>query len=127
MRVAAQDDDDDDDDAKDHANGLTISTQSNEEFFLNYTLEEYMRFAARTDVKAPNVLVSEDAEDEDDEDHATGSEEEEEEEDNEMEGESDEDDDDGPEGFIEMLMGQVIHRFQTEHGRLPDDTELQAL
>jgi Family of unknown function (DUF5880) len=129
LRVAAQDDDDDDDDdAKDHSNGLHISTQSNEEFFLNYTLEEYMRFAARTDVKAPNVLVSgEDAEDEDDEDHATGSEEEEED-DDEMEGESDDDDDEeGPEGFIEMLMGQVIHRFQSEHGRLPDDTELQAL
>jgi Family of unknown function (DUF5880) len=128
LRVAAQDDDDDD--ANHHSNGLTISTQSNEEFFLNYTLEEYMRFAARTDVKAPNVLVSEDAEDEDDEDHATGSEEEEDEDDEEMEGESDDDDDDdedGPEGFIEMLMGQVIHRFQTEHGRLPDDTELQAL
>ena len=130
LRVAAQEDEGDDND-NDNNNVdnviLSVSTQSNEEFFLNYTQEEYIRFAARTDVEAPKLLVSEDAEDDNENDNDTGSEEEDEE---EMEGESDDDDDDdeeGPDGFIEMLMGQVIHRFQTEHGRLPDDTELQAL
>jgi hypothetical protein len=115
LRVAAQEEGDDD-------NVDTIANKTNEEFFLNYTKEEYIRFAARTDIEAPNAVVSEDAED--DEDDLVESDNEE----GEMEGESDEDDDeDGAAGFIEMLMGQVIQRFHQENGRMPDEAELKAL
>jgi Family of unknown function (DUF5880) len=119
LRVAAQEDDEEDEvDA--------IATKSNDEFFLNYSKDEYVRFAARTDVKAPKAAVGEDTT-EDDQVEAIESEEDEE----GMEGESDEDDDDNEDeasSFMEMLMGQVIQRFQEDNGgRMPDEMELQAI
>ena len=50
------------------------------------------------------------------------------EEDDEMEGEDDsEDEDDAAGGFMELLMSQVIQRFQQDNGRMPDEVELKAL
>lgn len=112
LRVAAEEDEND--------NVDTLASKSNEEFFLNYTKDEYMAFAARTDIEVPNNVVSEDA----DEEHDDGMESSEEE---EVEGESDEEDEDAEAGFMQMLMGQVIQRFQQENGRMPEEEELQAL
>ncbi len=115
LRVAAEDDTDETDCPVD-----TLSSKSNEEFFLNYTKDEYVKFAARTDVEGPKAVASEEVDEEDD------IESDDEEEDEEIEGESDEEDDDAA-GFMELLMGQVMQRFQQEHGRLPDEKEMQAL
>jgi hypothetical protein len=101
----------------------TLAAKSNEEFFLHYTKDSWVKFAARTDVEAPKAVVSEDMEEEEEMESDDQSEEEEE----NVEGESDEEDEDDGAGFMEMLMGQVVQRFQQEHGRLPDESELQAL
>lgn len=121
LRVAAEDEQSADEDAAID----TLAAKSNEEFFLNYTKEEYDNFAARTDVEPPKPLISEDA---DKEEEIMDSEDEEEEEEENMEGESDEEDDenDGA-GFMELLIGQVMGRFQQENGRPPDEAELLAL
>lgn len=106
----------------------TLAAKSNEEFFLHYTKDEYVKFAARTDVEAPKAVVSEDLEDEEEEEEMESEDEEASEEgEGNMEGESDEEDDADGAGFMELLMGQVMQRFQQEHGRLPDEMELQAL
>ena len=42
--------------------------------------------------------------------------------------EEDNNDEEGEEaGFLELLMGQVLQRFEQENGRMPDATELKAL
>lgn len=110
VRVAAENEEDDEE-----AN----NSKSNEEFFLPYTLEEYQAFAARTDVVAPVVSIDEDDDVENEVDEET---------DEEMEGESDSDDEDEGDAFMEMLMGQVVKRFQEENGgRMPNETEIVAL
>lgn len=116
LRVASEDETDETDGPVD-----TLSSKSNDEFFLNYTKDEYTKFAARTDIVAPEPVLNDDGADESHmESDGEGDEEE------EVEGESDEDDDDDR-CFVEMLMGQVIQRFQQENGRMPDELELQAL
>jgi hypothetical protein len=103
----------------------TSVNKSNEEFFLNYTKNEYEKFAARTDIQTVTPTKTDAAMSEDD-DEGEYSEEEEEEE--EMEGESDsEDEEDEEGGFMAILMGQVLERFQQENGRVPDEQELKAL
>lgn len=92
---------------------------TNEEFFLHYTKEEYLKFAARTDVVAPPMQPMET----DDEEESDG----EEEEDASIEGEDDEDDEEAGDAFINLLMGQVLKKFMEENGREPDEQELQAL
>ena len=94
---------------------------SNEEFFLNYTKEEYAKFAARTDVVPPNAMAEDD---EEEEEHCEESEEEEE---GSVEGEDDESDEDDGEAFMDLLMGQVLKRFVEENGREPEEQELLAL
>jgi hypothetical protein len=97
----------------------------NDEFFLNYTKEEYEKFEARTDIKTVTPTKSSMPDDEED---IEFSEEEEEAKGEEMEGEDDsEDEDDGAGGLMEILMGQVLQRFQQENGRMPDEQELAAL
>jgi len=133
IRVAAEDEDEEDDN-KDEAVVTVMAnnsseTKSNEEFFLPYTVEEYKVFAARTDVVAPVAPVEDDEDINDDEDD------DEEEEDEEMEGESDSDDDDdeadgeggGGLDIMDMLMAQVLQRFQVENDRMPNEEELTAL
>ncbi|KAL3942100.1 MAG: hypothetical protein SGBAC_003637 [Bacillariaceae sp.] len=94
----------------------------NDEFFLNYTKEEYEAFAARTDVVP--VAVSPTNSDEVMSEEEVASEEEEEE---EVEGEDDSEDEDEAGGFMAMLMGNVLQRFQEENGRKPSEEELKAL
>lgn len=120
LKVAPEEEPADGDDEENNNN--CIVNKSNEEFFLNYTMDEFTKFAARTDVVAP-VVSMEDIEEDDDEEDASDEEDEE-----EMEGEDDsEDEEEGAGGFMELLMGQVLQRFQQENGRMPDELELQAL
>lgn len=100
----------------------TSITKSNEEFFLNYTKEEYERFSARTDIKIVTPTKSDTAMSGEDEAEYS-----EEEEDEEVEGEYDSEDEDEEGGFMAVLMGQVLQRFQQENGRMPDEQELKAL
>ena len=121
LKVAPEEPADGDDEEN---NNNCIVNKSNEEFFLNYTMDEFMKFAARTDVVAP-VVSMEDIEEDENEEDASDEEDEAEE---EMEGEDDsEDEEEGAGGFMELLMGQVMQRFQQENGRMPDELELQAL
>eukprot|EP00980_Cylindrotheca_fusiformis_P029259 scaffold22779_cov137-Cylindrotheca_fusiformis.AAC.1 len=107
--------------ASEEEEAKSSAVMSNEEFFLDYTKDEYEKFAARTDIqipkppptKAPDTTMSDEGE------------ESEEEEEEEVDGESDSEDEEG--GFMAVLMGQVIERFQQEHGRMPNEQELQAL
>jgi len=94
----------------------------NDEFFLSYTKEEYEAFAARTDI----VVVSPSKSDEPMSDEEETSDEQEED-DEEVEGEDDSEDEDEAGGFMAMLMGQVLQRFEQENGRQPNEEELKAL
>jgi len=160
LKVAPDDEDDgvpeEAEETEDAAMQVTITPTPNDEFFLNYTKEEYLKFAARTDVvytpppldeaamddeeeeetategasaatNPPKLVEKVDSSDEEDDDGDAPYEMEEQgdqEEDNEEEG----DDDEGEEGgFLELLMGQVLQRFEHENGRMPDATELKAL
>ena len=91
---------------------------SNEEFFLNYTKEEWIAFASRTDVVAPQ----QDGEEEDD---SEGSEEKEEEEEEEeaFEGEDDVDDEEKA-AMLNLIMAEVLRKFRDEKGRGPTSEEL---
>jgi len=89
---------------------------SHDDFFGNYTVEEYQKFAARTDVRAPVVPKMEEEEEEPQS---------EEEEEDEVEGE--EDDSEEEADFMELLMEQLVARFQEQHGRAPQAEELMAL
>jgi hypothetical protein len=109
----------------------TLASKSNDEFFLDYTKDEYTRFAARTDIQPPKSCSidsqqEEEAEDMNSDEDDDDDEVEDDDDDDGMEGESDEEDDDVV-GFMELLMGQVLDRFQQEHGRMPDEVEMEAL
>ena len=163
LKVAPDDEDDAPEEAEDEtadaAMQVTITPKPNEEFFLNYTKEEYVQFAARTDVvytpppddddeaamddeeeeeeetaidgastatNPPKLVEKVDSSDEEDDDGDAPYEMEDQgdQEDNEEEG----DDEEGEEGgFLELLMGQVLQRFEHENGRMPDAAELKAL
>lgn len=104
----------------------TLASKSNDEFFLDYTKDEYTKFAARTDIKPPKSCPIASLQGDEDAENMDSDEQEDEDDDDEsIEGESDEEDD--VIGFMELLMGQVIDRFQKEHGRMPDEVEMQAL
>jgi len=120
LKVAPEDDDDNEE-ASATATPIMVSSKPNDEFFLNYTKAEWEKFAARTDVVAPLITPT-------NSDEAEQLEEEEEESEEEPDMEDDEDDDeDGQGGLMELLMGQVLQRFQAENGRLPQEEELKAL
>lgn len=107
------------DDEDDHAK---IEVPTNEEFFLDYTKEEYIAFASRTDIVAPDLPEyfyeeddsDEDLEDreEDDEDYEFGREDEEEEEKKVM---------------LHIFMSECIRQFRESNGRGPNSTELLEL
>lgn len=105
-----------------------VTVPSNEEFFLDYSKKEWIAFASRTDVVAPEVPEGEndDEFDEDDED-----EEEDEDEYDAAEGADDDDDEDDDEeerrAMLNLIMGEVLKRFRNENGRGPDTRELLEL
>jgi Family of unknown function (DUF5880) len=116
-------------------NDFTSATAvPNEEFFLDYTTEEYIAFASRTDVVAP---VYEGASEEETEDQEL-----EEGEDDEGDGLAENDDDEDDEDYtgedlldededkrvlLNLILGEVIKSFRKENGRGPDSEELLDL
>eukprot|EP00934_Nitzschia_sp_Nitz4_P004206 Nitzschia sp. Nitz4//scaffold50_size126154//86506//87774//NITZ4_003693-RA/size126154-processed-gene-0.61-mRNA-1//-1//CDS//3329553722//4196//frame0 len=113
------------------ATSAAIEVPTNDEFFLDYTLEEYLKFAARTDI--PEV----DEEEEDDEEEEGVDEDDEEEE----EEEGDDDDQDPPYEVVDpddmdeedksamfnLVMNEVLRQYREEHGRGPNTQELLEL
>jgi len=108
-----------------------VSVPSNDDFFLDYTKDEYLKFISRTDIEEVD-----ESSDEDDEDESDG----EEEggglaallgvgngEDDDEEGEEDEDfdpDEDESVGMMNMILGHLLKKFREENGRGPDSLEL---
>jgi hypothetical protein len=117
---AAEENGDEDEDASDaKKNGM--KHLSNEEFFLDYTKDEYIAFASRTDVVAPSEGEDEDSEE--DEDY-----EENEEDVHVAEGDEDNGDEEEDLGAIlNLILAEVIKGFREENGRGPDTRELLEL
>jgi hypothetical protein len=118
--------------AKAIADFTKMSAVSNEEFFLDYTRDEYIAFASRTDIVAPKVEHPSSGEE--------SEEEEEEEEEDEDQEESDENEDDDDEyqaedldeeedrrALLNLILGEVLKKFRQENGRGPDSEELLEL
>ena len=125
LKVAEMADPLDDNENDQVAAGAVPPTASNEEFFLNYTKESWLRFAARTDVVAPTLAVNQGQEDDEEVD------EDDEEAEEEVEGESD-DEDDGPDeadtaAMMQLLMTNVLKQFRERHGRGPSSEEVLLL
>lgn len=119
MRVAATEEPLDEEEGEDEAK-KEVKALSNEEFFLDYTKEEYVAFASRTDVVAPEVPSDadddededEDDDDEDDEDYQVG---------------EDEDEEEEKKAMLNLVLSEVIKKFRQENGRGPDTEELLEL
>lgn len=105
-----------------------VSVPSNDDFFLDYTKDEYLKFISRTDIE--EVDESSDEEDESDGEEeggglaallGVGNEEDDE------EGEEDEDfdpDEDESVGMMNLILGHLLKKFREENGRGPDSLEL---
>ena len=101
----------------------TKSVSTDDEFFLDFTKDEYIAFALRDDVEPPEMekQVEDEEEEEIEEDG----------DDEEFVGEDDDeegDDDAEPQvAMMNLIMGQVLRRFHEENGRGPDTRELLEL
>ena len=158
MRVApsSTDDDDNDDGDKDgneNDNGTTkkeekpIELLSNEEFFQNYTKDEYIQFASRTDIEPLPPHSLEDVEEENENDDNDENNEKEDDDDDDDEDDDEEEDEDDEEfvlgdgsdeedfendeeaqiGMMNLLLAQIIKKFREENGRGPNTEELLAI
>ena len=127
----------------------TTTTNDNDEFFLDYTKEEYLIFASRTDIIA--TAEDEEEENEDDEESVSSNgNDENDEEAVEFRGEGDDDDSDNEEDFdpndesdddddddddeesqvamMNMVLNMMIKQFREKNdGRGPDSAELLAM
>jgi Family of unknown function (DUF5880) len=138
----------DNDKGKTSENNKEVKILSNEEFFLDYTKDEWVAFASRTDVKVPEPEEPDD-EDEDEDEH----DDDEEEEDVDEGADDDDDDDDDDDGghddddednnaavfnldeaddedrhaMLNLVLGEVLRNFRHENGRGPDTRELLEL
>lgn len=140
LKVApCNDDDDDDDNDKEEEEETNQEKQetvlANEDFFLNYTKEEYIQFASRTDIVAQDP-PSEDPEEDDEEGEEMDSDEQvthdESDSDEEFQltgsdDEMDDEDEDCQIGMMNLILAQIIKRFREEHGRGPDTLELLTM
>lgn len=107
------------------------------EFFQDLTREEYLAFAVRTDLVAVTHDEEEEEEDEDEEE-SLGSDDTADDQEGEEEEEGDDEDEDyhagdhmeemdeedEKVGMLNILMGQILRRFQEDHGRGPERKEL---
>jgi hypothetical protein len=119
---------DQEDDAEDEqAEKAKLQVPSNQDFFLDYTREEYIHFASRTDVVAPEVEEDDDEEEEDEEDDAGNSDDDHEEEEDFVLGEDEDLDEEERSAMLNMLLSQAIKKFRDEHGRGPNTKELLEL
>jgi len=112
---------------------------TNDEFFLDYTKDEYLTFAARTDILPPPP--KDDGETEETAEHNDGSDESSDENDElaedqdqdaeyDIEDEDSNSDDDGDDcqiGMMNLILGQILKRFQEANGRGPDTHELLTM
>ena len=101
---------------------VAATTKSNDDFFLDYTREEYLKFAARTDI--PEYEIDDGDEEEEEEEEAAGGSDEDNGSDEEFEMEAPDDDDDAQVGMMNLIFGQILRRFREENGRGPDTREL---
>lgn len=97
---------------------IEMNILSNDEFFLNYTKSEYVKFASRTD-----IVASEQEDDEEGDDEEESDNEEEEDEDYDM-GDEGEDDEEERRAMLNLVMSEVLRKFREENGRGPDTREL---
>lgn len=113
----------------------SIHVATNEEFFLDYTLDEYLQFASRTDIpqtcekEEPEEVQDDEKEDEiDSHDDDEEEEEEEEEDDNEdpvyRVGEIEEIAEEDKVVMFNLVMNEVLRQYREEHGRGPNTQEL---
>lgn len=134
MKVAETKDDDDKDDEP-----AELELMTNEEFFLNYTREEYVHFASRMDVVAQQHDDSDEEEGEEEEideeleeeaaekqellEETAEDDDEEEEEEEEYQLEEDVD----KHSLLNLVLGSVIEKFREDNGRGPNSQELLEL
>ena len=102
---------------------------TNDNFFLDFTKDDYIQFALRDDVEPPQFEEQEEEEGgEEDGEENDGDEDEDEEEivaeDDDDEGE---DDEEAQVAMMNLIMGQVLKQFHEENGRGPDTRELLEL
>ena len=113
------------DDPENRGEEKEMKVLSNEEFFLNYTKDEYIAFASRTDVVAPEVDDEEEEEaveeEDDDEDGKPAAEEEDEDFDPTTDGDPDEEE---KSAMLNLIMSEVLRKFREEKGRGPNSEEL---
>ena len=130
MKVAATEEtlDDEDEDGEDNDDSdeqgaskeKEIVVPSNDEFFLDYTKDEYIEFASRTDIVEPEEDDEEESSDEEgSEDEADA-----EEADAYMFGEDGEPDEQDKNAMLNMVMNEVLRQFREDNGRGPDTLEL---
>ena len=101
---------------------------TNEEFFLDYTQEEYIKFASRTDIipKEEGTTAAEEGEgsgSEDESEKGSGSEDEDGEYvvfDGSDEDDMEEDEEECQIGMMNLILAQILKRFREENGRGPN-------
>ena len=105
----------------------------NEEFFLDYTKEEYIKFASRTDI-IPADPILEDGENEEEEARDYDEDNEDPDDDDEdddytveSDDEEDMEDDECQIGMMNLILAQILKRFREENGRGPNTEELLTM
>lgn len=103
-----------------------VVVPTNDEFFLDYTKKEFIAFASRTDVVAPEQPDEEDEEESSEEENG-----EEEEEDDDEDGEynidGDADEEEERTGIMNLLMRSILRKFTEDNGRGPNTEELLSI
>mmetsp|Transcript_183 Transcript_183/g.274 ORF Transcript_183/g.274 Transcript_183/m.274 type:complete len:401 (-) Transcript_183:564-1766(-) len=143
VKVAAQNEDESGNDQSDASDPQSPPGETGE-FFLDYTKEEYLKFAARTDIlpndklfdRSENITDTKfDEQDEsnsiqdDNENAEEGDDDDDDDDDGDYEiGESDLEDDDDEESdqvaMMNLILSQILKKFRQENGRGPDTQEL---
>jgi hypothetical protein len=99
-----------------------VVVPANDEFFLNYTMEQYIQFASRTDIEEHEIEEPEEGEGSDEEDS------DEEEEGEEGEGGDDEDiAEEDKSAMFNLVMNEVLRQYREDNGRGPNTQELLEL
>ena len=121
LKVAETKEELDEDQDKNQVEQLDV--MSNEEFFLDYTKDQYVTFAARTDVTAPEPPEEEEGEEEESEEEIDSGDEE------YQVGEDDDDEPDEEEklSLLNLVLNESLRQFREENGRGPSTEELLHL
>ena len=142
MKVAETNEElDGDDDEKEENNDekeiKTVTVPTNEEFFLNYTKAEYMKFASRTDIPEHEIEIPEDDDDEEEDENdaaAAGNDDDEAEGGGDGEafimgdnGDDEEIDETDKSAMFNLVMNEVLRQYREENGRGPNTQELLEL